>query len=64
MVAYEPNRNAYAEMFDMDRLEQIAEDVQHGRGARGHYSDLECLVYLLMQDLKDGNSIHPPRRNR
>lgn len=51
MVADKRNENAYAEKFDMPRLEWIAERAKKDRGTCGQMSDLECFVYLLMREL-------------
>lgn len=42
------NANAYAEPFDMERLEQIADLAKKGIYPNGSYSDLECHVHSLM----------------
>ena len=51
MVKNPRNRNTgYAEPFDVERLEEIAEKAKKGRGTTG-LSDLECFVYEIMRDL-------------
>lgn len=50
MIANQWNANAYAEPFDMERLEMIAERVKNGKGTTD-LSDLECHVHSLMKEL-------------
>ena len=58
MVANKRNvGTSWVEQFDLDRLEQIAQDVQNGRGTNGNYSDMECFVHSLMKKLADGEPI-------
>ena len=58
MVAKKSNiGTSWVEPFDLDRLEQIAKDVQSGRGTNGEYSDMECYVHSLMKMLADNEPI-------
>jgi len=51
MVKNPINKSAYAEPFDMERLEEIADRAKQNKGTNGSFSDLECHVYSLMESL-------------
>lgn len=48
MIKNENNRNAYSEVFDMERLEQIADMAKKDIWPNGSFSDFECHVHSLM----------------
>lgn len=51
LIKNQHNAQSYAEPFDMERLEQIADLAKKGIYPNGSYSDLECHVHSLMTDL-------------
>lgn len=48
MIKNRNNARSYAEPFDMERLEEIADLAKKGIYPNGSYSDLECHVHSLM----------------
>lgn len=51
MIKNQHNAQSYAEPFDMERLEQLANLAKKDIYPNGSYSDLECHVHSLMMDL-------------
>lgn len=51
MIKNKANAQSYAEPFDMERLEQIADLAKKQIYPNGSYSDLECHVHSLMMSL-------------
>lgn len=47
MVKNKANENAYAEKFDLARLEEIAEWAMRDKIPNATFSDLECNVWSL-----------------
>lgn len=51
MVKNQYNKGSYAEMFDIERLREIAELAKKDKVPNSAFSDLECNVWLLMREL-------------
>ena len=48
MIKNENNRSSYSEVFDMERLEQIADMAKKDIWPNGSFSDFEFHVHSLM----------------